>query len=228
MRREPVALLAARFPGTASAASSLEALARESAVVVLSLPHGAAVRGATAAMALHLRAGSLVLDTSTTAPEEARDVAASLAERGVGFLDAPVTGAPQRAADGTLTAMVGGSDGRLLAASTPLLETFATRVLHMGALGNGQLAKALNNCLYNVNYAAMAEMLPFARPAGLPLEAFTAAVSSGTGASFGFSHWAPQVLRREFGGELGFPMKSAFKDRKPLGVPLPQARELCA
>lgn len=115
----------------------------------------------------------------------------------MGFLDAPVTGAPARAARAALTVMAGGDEARLEEAR-PLLATFAERVLHMGAVGNGQIAKAMNNCLYNVSCAAMAEMLPLAQRAGLPLEAFVEVVCTGTGQSFGFEQWAPLVLRREF------------------------------
>ncbi|OLP81356.1 2-(hydroxymethyl)glutarate dehydrogenase [Symbiodinium microadriaticum] len=157
-----------------------------------------------------------------------RQAAQQLGQRGVGFLDAPVTGAPARAAAGTLTSMVGGSEKHLEAAR-PFLGTFATKILHMGEVGNGQLAKALNNCLYNVSCAAMAEMLPFALRAGLPMPAFVDAVTSGTGQSFGFNQWAPLVLRREFEApKHGFPMGAAFKDLETLvaaasaqGLPVP-------
>ncbi|CAE7222472.1 Hgd, partial [Symbiodinium necroappetens] len=124
--------------------------------------------------------------------------------------------------------MVGGSEKHLEAAR-PFLGTFATKILHMGEVGNGQLAKALNNCLYNVSCAAMAEMLPFALRAGLPMPAFVDAVTSGTGQSFGFNQWAPLVLQREFEApKHGFPMGAAFKDLETLvaaasaqGLPVP-------
>eukprot|EP00931_Biecheleriopsis_adriatica_P071568 TRINITY_DN45444_c0_g1_i1.p1 TRINITY_DN45444_c0_g1~~TRINITY_DN45444_c0_g1_i1.p1 ORF type:complete len:185 (+),score=38.37 TRINITY_DN45444_c0_g1_i1:32-556(+) len=112
--------------------------------------------------------------------------------------------------------MVGGCEERLEEVR-PILETFASRVLYMGESGNGQLAKAMNNCLYNVSCAATAEMLPFAARAGLPLQAFVEAVSTGTGQSFGFQQWAPLILQREFEApKHGFPMGSAFKDLETL------------
>eukprot|EP00446_Apocalathium_sp_SHHI-4_P062514 CAMPEP_0177417392 /NCGR_PEP_ID=MMETSP0368-20130122/68620_1 /TAXON_ID=447022 ORGANISM="Scrippsiella hangoei-like, Strain SHHI-4" /NCGR_SAMPLE_ID=MMETSP0368 /ASSEMBLY_ACC=CAM_ASM_000363 /LENGTH=282 /DNA_ID=CAMNT_0018886959 /DNA_START=8 /DNA_END=853 /DNA_ORIENTATION=- len=212
------AALAARHPQTASVATSLQQLARESDIVLFSLPHGQAVQSCVAAIVDHLREGSLVVDTSTTGPEVARAAAAALAARGVCFLDAPVTGAPARAAAGTLTVMAGGDEARLVEVR-PVLGTFAELVVHMGAVGNGQIAKAMNNCLYNVGCAAMAEMLPLAKRAGLPLDAFSEVVSTGTGQSFAFNQWAPHVLRREFEApKFGYPMGEAFKDLETLGA----------
>lgn len=226
--------LAARYPRNVSAAASLEELAGVCDLIVLSLPDGQVVQETVAALAKHLEESKqmhrlpLVVDTSTTSPEVAREAAAKLDAlagkasgidglRG-GFLDAPVTGTPSRARTGTLTAMVGG-EGRQVAQASLVLETFAERVLHMGAVGNGQIAKAMNNCLYNVSCAAMAEMLPLAARAGLPLETFVEAVSMGTGQSFGFGQWAPRVLSREFEAPAhGYPMGSAFKDLETLAA----------
>ena len=110
-----------------------------------------------------------------TRPEVSQDVARELRSRSVDFLDAPVTGGPVRAASGTLTSMVGGDEASFKRA-TPILQSFSSKVLYMGTTGNGQLAKALNNCLYNVSVAAMAEMLPLASRAGLSLESFVEVV----------------------------------------------------
>lgn len=211
-------VLAAKHARTARAATSLQEVARESDILLLCLPHAQAVRGCIGAIAEHLRSRSLVVDTSTTGPEAAREAAVLLADRGIGFLDAPVTGAPARATVGTLTVMVGGDESHLRDAR-PVLETFAERVLHLGVVGNGQIAKAMNNCLYNVGCAAMAEMLPLAKKAGLPLESFAEVVSTGTGQSFAFNQWAPHVLRREFEApRFGYPMGSAYKDFETLDL----------
>lgn len=164
-----------------------------------------------------MEGGSLVVDCSTTGPEVSQDVARELRSRSVDFLDAPVTGGPVRAASGTLTSMVGGDEASFKRA-TPILQSFSSKVLYMGTTGNGQLAKALNNCLYNVSVAAMAEMLPLASRAGLSLESFVEVVTTGTGQSFGFNQWAPHVLRREFEAHHGYPMDAAFKDFETLAA----------
>ncbi|CAE6921941.1 Hgd [Symbiodinium sp. CCMP2456] len=218
----------AEAAAVAEAAVDLPQLAAKCDIVFLCLPEGGVVLDAVRTMSPTLREGALVVDSSTTSPAVAQKAAQQLGQRGVGFLDAPVTGAPARAAAGTLTSMVGGSEKHLEAAR-PFLGTFATKILHMGEVGNGQLAKALNNCLYNVSCAAMAEMLPFALRAGLPMPAFVDAVTSGTGQSFGFNQWASLVLQREFEApKHGFPMGAAFKDLETLvaaasaeGLPVP-------
>jgi len=209
--------LVVRHPTSASAAASVRDVARVCGTVVLCLPNGAVVRDVVAEVMSDLPSGALVLDCSTTGADVAREVAAELSTRGVRFLDTPVTGAPERAATGTLTVMVGGGSEHL-AEARPILDTFANRVLHVGnETGSGQIAKALNNCLYNVSVAAMAEILPLAVRAGLRPETFVEAVMTGTGQSFGFQQWAPRVLSREFEApRFGFPMGDAFKDLETL------------
>eukprot|EP00408_Alexandrium_pacificum_P007852 CAMPEP_0171217744 /NCGR_PEP_ID=MMETSP0790-20130122/32846_1 /TAXON_ID=2925 /ORGANISM="Alexandrium catenella, Strain OF101" /LENGTH=347 /DNA_ID=CAMNT_0011683549 /DNA_START=6 /DNA_END=1049 /DNA_ORIENTATION=- len=208
---------AARHVSTAAVPSDL-ALACRRGVVLLCLPGRREVIETVSLLAPHLSAEALVVDCSTCGPEAARSAAEALCSGpGAGFLDAPVTGAPARAASGTLTVMVGG-DREHLGRARPLLETFASKVLHVGdAPGNGQLAKALNNCLYNISVAAMAEMLPLAKRTGLDLEPLLEVVSSGTGQSFGFDQWADKAMQREFEAPRhGYPMGAAFKDFESL------------
>eukprot|EP00929_Paragymnodinium_shiwhaense_P062168 TRINITY_DN31034_c0_g1_i2.p1 TRINITY_DN31034_c0_g1~~TRINITY_DN31034_c0_g1_i2.p1 ORF type:complete len:328 (-),score=82.82 TRINITY_DN31034_c0_g1_i2:217-1200(-) len=205
--------LARLHPSVATACSSVEQVAADADVVLLSLPTGAVVQDVVSKMSRHLRPGATVVDCSTAGLDAARAVAQRLQAQQVGFVDAPVTGLPERAEAGTLTVLAGCS-GAQLAAVQDLLEAFASKVLHVGnAAGDGQKAKALNNILYNINVAAMAEMLPLARKAGLNLEEFIEAVNAGSGRSFGFQHFAPKVLRREFQApEHGYPMGAAYKD----------------
>lgn len=219
VRPDATSALSVEHPTTARAALSVREVARECRFVFLCLPDGKVVEDVIDVMAPHLSAGSLVIDCSTTGPTVAKAAAATLKQGGVNFLDAPVTGAPERAAAGTLTAMVAG-DPRQVAAAQPLLGTFASRIVRVGLeTGQGQSAKALNNCLYNISVAAMAELLPLAAKAGLELEPFTEVVSTGTGRSFGFEQWAPLVLRGEFAApRYGFPMGEAFKDFETLAA----------
>ena len=118
-----------------------------------------------------------------------------------------------KGAAGTLTAMVGASNTNDFARAEPLLQAFATTVVHVGGIGQGQLAKAFNNVLYNVSCAAMAEALACAERAGLDTEALARIVCAGSGHSFGFAKFAPLVLSRRFDAPAnGYPMGSAFKD----------------
>jgi 3-hydroxyisobutyrate dehydrogenase-like beta-hydroxyacid dehydrogenase len=204
-------MLAAKAAG-ATVASSLPELARRCDIIALCVPgceEVDAVLFGNEGIAASVREDALVVDCSTTRPETSRHAAGRLS---CSFVDAPITGERARAENGTLTCMVGGSADEVSRA-TPLLSCFSGNIIHVGTTGHGQLAKALNNCLYNVSVAAMAEVLPLAQRSGLDLEAFCRVASSGTGQSFGFDKFSPLVLDRLFEApQHGYPMGSAFKD----------------
>ncbi len=126
--------------------------------------------------------GLLCVDMSTIAPADTRRIAAALAQRSVRMLDAPVTGSAPRAQEGTLTIMVGG-EAADFARARPLLETMGRLVVHVGALGQGEALKLINNAVGAANAAALAEALLLARAAGLDLDAFEQVLGSGSGAS---------------------------------------------
>ncbi len=160
------------------------------------------------------RKNMTIIDCSTTHSEFARETAAKLKNLGPVFLDAPVSGlAVEARRDGRLTIMVGGEESAFLDVR-PLLETMGNKIFYLGASGNGQLAKTLNNVLLNISCAAMAEILPLAVKEGLPPEEFCAIVSGSSGQSYGFDFFTPLVLRRDFGP--GYPMASAYKDMAEL------------
>ena len=201
--------------GGASVAAHLAELGSKCSCIILSLPDGAVVERvlfAEGGIAENARSGTLVIDCSTTPPSTSRLAAERLLELGIEFVDAPVTGERRKAEQGTLTAMVGGPRATFQRAE-PLLRTFATNVVHAGPFGCGQLAKALNNCLYNISAAAMGEVLALSERLGLDPEVLARVVTSGSGQSFGFDKFAPLVFQRQFAApEFGYPMKSAFKD----------------
>lgn len=156
-----------------------------------------------------LKAGHIIIDCGTTHPDFTREASRIIADLGVHFLDAPVSGMSSRAADGTLTLMVGGDRGAFRAVE-PLLNAMGSSICYMGASGNGQLAKMVNNTLFNVSCAALAEMLPLAVRLGLDAEKMCEAVMTGSGQSYGFDTFAPLVLERNF--RPGYPMANARKD----------------
>jgi 3-hydroxyisobutyrate dehydrogenase-like beta-hydroxyacid dehydrogenase len=128
------------------------------------------------------RPGLLCVDMSTIGPADTRRIGAALSERGVGMLDAPVTGSSPRAEDGSLTIMVGGereSFDRVM----PLLEIMGKLITYVGELGQGQMLKLINNSLGAANAAAMAEALLLAQATGIDLDAFVEVTSAGSGAS---------------------------------------------
>jgi 3-hydroxyisobutyrate dehydrogenase-like beta-hydroxyacid dehydrogenase len=124
----------------------------------------------------------LAIDMSTISPAASRGIGERLAERGVAFLDAPVTGSRPKAEDGTLTIMVGGAE-EAYERALPLFQAMGKLVLHMGPQGHGSTVKLINNTLAAVNAAALAEGITLARQAGLDLDKAMQVVASGSGNS---------------------------------------------
>ncbi|HEV3047174.1 MAG TPA: NAD(P)-dependent oxidoreductase [Solirubrobacteraceae bacterium] len=124
----------------------------------------------------------LCVDMSTIGPLDARRIGAALGERGVALLDAPVTGSSPRAEDGTLTIMAGG-EAEDFERVRPLLQAMGELIVHVGALGQGQMLKLINNSLGAANAAALADALLLARATGVDLDAFVQVTAAGSGAS---------------------------------------------
>jgi 3-hydroxyisobutyrate dehydrogenase-like beta-hydroxyacid dehydrogenase len=125
---------------------------------------------------------SLFVDMSTIGPVAARRVASRLSDRGIGFLDAPVTGSSPKAEDGTLSIMVGGEPGDFERA-LPLFEAMGELIVHVGPLGTGQMVKLINNAVGATNAAVVAEALLLARRSGVDLDKLVAVMKAGAGAS---------------------------------------------
>ena len=128
------------------------------------------------------RPGTLVIDCSTIGPSAARAIGARLAGRGIRMLDAPVTGSAPQAPDGTLTIMVGGEDADF-ERGKPLLDAIGSTIIHVGPLGQGQMVKVINNAVAASNAAVLGQALVVAARAGVDLDALTAVMSAGSGAS---------------------------------------------
>ena len=139
-----------------------------------------------------LAKGSLVIDTSTISPKITESIAARLAEHGIGFVDAPVSGGSEGAALGTLAIMAGGSDADF-ARAEPILKAIGSRITHMGPAGKGQVTKLVNQILVVVNMLAVSEAMMFGSAAGLDMRKAVAAVESGAAGSWMLSKRAPQV-----------------------------------
>jgi 3-hydroxyisobutyrate dehydrogenase len=126
--------------------------------------------------------GTLCVDMSTIAPSQTRAIAAGLADHGLGMLDAPVTGSSPKAQDGTLTIMAGGDAGDF-ARAEPLLRIMGELVVHVGALGQGEMLKLINNAVAAANAATVGEALLVAQRTGVDLDALVEVMSSGSGGS---------------------------------------------
>jgi 3-hydroxyisobutyrate dehydrogenase-like beta-hydroxyacid dehydrogenase len=124
--------------------------------------------------------GALVVEMSTIAPTASREIAERLAPRS--YVEAPVSGSKPKAEDGTLTIMAGGSPEDF-ARAKPLFDILGERIVHVGPVGHGQLAKLLTNTMGAVNAAALAECVHVAKTAGLDRQAFLEVASGSAGAS---------------------------------------------
>jgi 3-hydroxyisobutyrate dehydrogenase-like beta-hydroxyacid dehydrogenase len=150
-----------------------------------------------------------LVDLGTASCIWTRKFAAAVSKHGLRFADAPVTGLEQRAREGTLTIMYGG-DASLLEVIRPALACIGSKIIPMGSVGSGQLAKMINNILYNTNMAALAEVLPMAVKLGLGPEVVVEVINSGSGRSFASEYFIPKILENRF--QDSYRLNDAFKD----------------
>jgi 3-hydroxyisobutyrate dehydrogenase len=160
--------------------------AAAAAVVLTSLPTSrevAALLEGPDGLLAGFRAGALLIDCTSGDPAGSRAIAARLAEREVGFVDAPVSGGTDGAEAGTLTVMVGG-DAAAVARARPVLERFGRRIEHVGPVGAGDALKAVNNALLAVNIRAVGEGLAALVKAGVPPRQALEVINGSSGRSF--------------------------------------------
>ncbi|MDG2475152.1 MAG: NAD(P)-dependent oxidoreductase [Paracoccaceae bacterium] len=157
----------------------------------------------------YLKKGTIVIDTSTSDYSATLNIANELNKLKIDFLDAPVSGMRHRAQNGTLSMMVGG-DSKILEVVKPALSTIASKIIFMGASGSGQLTKLINQLLFDINMAGLAEILPMSRKLGLDPEQVTEIINSGTGRSYASEFFLPNIIKGDF--EKGYPMQAAYKD----------------
>jgi 2-hydroxy-3-oxopropionate reductase len=186
------------------------AVAASANVVVLSLPDAGAVHavldgpGGLAEAAI----GVTVVDTTTLAPSDARDIHRQMASAGIAYLDVPVSGGPQAAADGTLSMMAGG-DAAALERAMPVLETLGSRVVHCGGVGAGSVAKACNQLIVLATIGAVAEALAVAEGAGVDPATVREAMLGGWAASPILRLHGERMINRDWapGGKAKFHLK---------------------
>ena len=173
------------------------------------------------------RDGLVCVDMSTIAPAQARSIAARLGEHGVAFLDAPVTGSAPKAADGTLTIMVGGERDDL-ARVRPVLDAMGESVVHVGPVGHGQTVKVLTNALAAANVTALAQALLIAKRAGVEVERMIEVLPRSAGGSRQVDLKAVPMLTHDF--TPLFKLEHLLKDvdlaldaGHELGLPFPAA-----
>ena len=164
--------------------------------------------------------GAIVIDMSTISPAATRQMAEELGKKGIKMLDAPVSGGPEGANQGTLAIMVGG-DPDDFAKALPILDIMGKTVTHVGPIGAGQITKAINQIIISGTYLTVAEGLTLGMKAGLDMEKVIAAISGGAASSWVLHNRGINVVNNTY--PLGFRVKLHHKD---LRIALETAREL--
>jgi len=175
--------------------------------------------GADGALA-GLRKGSVLVDSSTISPDLARRTAAACAERGVEYLDAPVTGGTWGAEKGELVFMVGG-EAATLARVEPLIGAMGKRWFLLGPNGAGQTIKLAMNLILALEVEAFAEALAIVQAAGLAGERLVEVMQSSMGRAPVLDVKAPVMLSRDY--KASFPLRLMYKD---IALAMDLAREL--
>jgi 3-hydroxyisobutyrate dehydrogenase len=157
-----------------------------------------------------LSQGALVVDMSTTSPTASREVGRRLSERGLAFVEGPVSGSRPKAEDGTLTIMAGG-ELESFERALPLFEAMGERIVHVGPLGHGQMAKLVTNTMAAVNAAALAEAVRTAKAAGLDRDAFLEVAAGSAAASAMLNLKGPPMFDESFEPAL-FKLEHMLKD----------------
>ena len=198
----------------AKPAQDVKQLAQQVDMIFLSLPNDDVVTEVVygnSGIVQGVEKGQILLDCGTSGFLWTVKLAKKLEKIGIRFADAPVTGMEQRAKDATLTIMFGGSRN-ILEEIRPVLEAMANHIVYMVDAGSGQLAKMINNVIFNCNIAALAEVLPMAVKLGLDPENIAHVIHNGSGQSFASDFFVPNVLEDCF--NIGYPLELAYKDMR--------------
>ena len=162
--------------------------------------------------------GAVFVDHTTASADVARELAAEARERGLHFVDAPVSGGQQGAENGVLTIMCGGEEAAY-ARAEPVMQAYARQVRLMGPVGSGQLTKMVNQICVAGLIQALAEGIHFAKRAGLDVEAVLDVISKGAAQSWQMENRGPTMNRGEF--DFGFAIDWMRKD---LAICMAEAR----
>lgn len=206
-------------------ASSPREVARANDVVVTCVtdsPQVAEVLFGSDGLVEGLAPGSLFIDCSTISPASAREMGARLKDHGVAMLDAPVSGGSEGAVAGTLTIMVGGEPTDVERAHD-VLHAMGRTVTHLGPIGSGQVAKAVNQVILCGTYLGVAEGVVLAMKAGMDVERLITALAGGAAGSWVLQNRSGRMIADSY--PLGF--KIALH-RKDMAIALELSRSIGA
>lgn len=196
----------------AEIAGDYEDLAALSDVVITMLPDSPEVKVVIlgrGGVIQGIRAGSVVVDMSSIAPEASQEIGAALRAKGAAFLDAPVSGGEPKARDGTLAIMAGG-DRDAFETALPVLEKMGSSVTLVGGVGSGGVTKLANQIIVALNIAAVSEGLVLASKSGVDPRVVFDAIKGGLAGSAVMNAKVPLILEGNF--EPGFRVDLHIKD----------------
>lgn len=169
--------------------------------------------------------GRLVIDMSTIAPGAVRRMHADLARAGIAFVDAPVSGGPVGAQNGTLSIMAGG-DAAAFAQAQPYFAAMGTTITHVGESGAGQTVKLCNQLICGINIQAICEAIALGRASGVDLQQLRKVLLGGSAASWMLDKLGPAMIEGD--ASAGFRIDLMLKDLRLVAqqaqetsVPLP-------
>ena len=203
-------------PAGAVSAKTPAAVAAASDVVLMCVLDAAAVKNCVFGpdgLATAPRSDKIVIDHSTVNPDATRETAAALRQaNGMRWIDAPVSGGPGGARDGTLTVMAGGEVGDIAEVAAVMADV-AGNFTHVGPVGAGQTAKILNQAIVGTGYVLMAEALALAEAAGLDAAKLPECLAGGHADSNLLRKIYPQMAARDFEPPRGY-ARQLLKDMK--------------
>ncbi|MEZ5581803.1 MAG: NAD(P)-dependent oxidoreductase [Candidatus Competibacteraceae bacterium] len=205
--RQPIERLVALG---ASEFADLKSLAAGATVLFLCLPNADTVTQVINDLLPYLRKGTLVIDTTTSLPETSQALNERLAQIGVEFVDAPVTGGPPAAESGTLASMLGGNNGACERAM-PLIRHYSTTVIRFGDSGAGNRAKLIHNFITMGQVALIVEAFRRCDRNGIDRKAMYEVMSNGGADSATLRKMVPSALNGKFDGHA-FSLANAAKD----------------
>lgn len=176
------------------------------------------------------KAGAILIDNTTASAEVSREIAAIAAEKGLHFLDAPVSGGEAGAINGCLTVMVGGNE-QVFETAKPVIDCFAKATTLMGDVGYGQITKMANQLCIAGILQGLSEAITLAKSSGLDIEKMTEVLKHGAAGSWQLENRAATMAKGEF--DFGFAIDWMRKDlgicfdaADKLNVPLPLAKQV--
>jgi 3-hydroxyisobutyrate dehydrogenase len=201
----------ARSFGASSASTGSEVAAQSDVIITMvpDSPHVEAAITGPGGILEGARSGSVAIDMSTISPDTSRRMAVVLEEKGVGFIDAPVTGGVEGAEAGSLSILVGGN-AETFERTLPVLNVLGGNVTHMGPVGSGHTTKIANQLIGVATLAGISEAFVLAKKAGLDMQLFFDAVKNGAGRSWALEALGPKILKGDF--SPGFMVKHMQKD----------------